>query len=403
MSGVEVLSLVANIFQVIGFAADTIRLCNDIYKGRAPDDNLGEHATTLQALSTGIESHYSAASNTQDKELEGIAKKCAIAARALEEEVRFATKHHAQGDLAATLKVAVKTLWRKNRSAKLEASLGRYQTAMESHLLSRVCKQSDAINAQQEKAFKNLNTSIQFFISQYAAGQKTLSGLIDSNMRLINQTTVKEARKIEVVVASHVSQEVSSAEQSITKLVTAKADATQAIAHNIMHHQTQGLSDRQRERFLSSLKFTAMNERRNNIKDSHHGTFMWLYNLSSDSDWEESEFSSSTHGSNAGERWDGFQEWLLSDSNIYWISGKPGSGKSTLPGNKMQNSLKGLFCTLLHQGLSRAPTALDDIFARSEAYGDKDHDTDWSVTELKSLCLATLLKYPSMHLLGRAR
>lgn len=28
--------------------------------------------------------------------------------------------------------------------------------------------------------------------------------------------------------------------------------------------------------------------------------------------------------------WDSFIDWLKSDSNIYWISGKAGSGKSTL-------------------------------------------------------------------------
>lgn len=41
MSGIEVLSLVANIFQVINFASETIRLCNGIYNGQSTRRTLG--------------------------------------------------------------------------------------------------------------------------------------------------------------------------------------------------------------------------------------------------------------------------------------------------------------------------------------------------------------------------
>lgn len=140
MSGIEALSLVANIFQVINFASETIRLCNGIYNGRAPGDNLGEYASTLQSLSSQVQSHYRTASpvDASERELERIARKCAVAARALEEEVGFATKHHAQGDLAATLRVAIKPLWRRKRLARLEESLRQYQGRMEMHLIFRV-------------------------------------------------------------------------------------------------------------------------------------------------------------------------------------------------------------------------------------------------------------------------
>ena len=140
MSGVEVLSLVANVFQVINFASETIKLCNAIYCGKAPDENLGEYASTLQSLSSEVQKHYQAEGslNTAERELGRIARKCAIAARALQEEVGFATAHHARGDLVATLHVAFKTLWRRKRLARLEGSLRQYQGRMESHLIFRV-------------------------------------------------------------------------------------------------------------------------------------------------------------------------------------------------------------------------------------------------------------------------
>lgn len=140
MSGVEILSLAANIFQVINLASGTIGLCNGIYNGRAPDEHLGEHASTLRSLSFQVQSHCQATtpSSAGERELERIARKCAVAARALEEEVEFATKHHAQGNLAATLRVAIKTLWRRNRLVRLEEALRQYQGRMESHLIFRV-------------------------------------------------------------------------------------------------------------------------------------------------------------------------------------------------------------------------------------------------------------------------
>lgn len=204
----------------------------------------------------------------------------------------------------------------------------------------------------------------------------------------------------------------------------------------------------ERRRFLGSLKFVAMNERHNHVADSHEGTFMWIFEadpvLDHDSeidDDSQTEGSSGSDGStsssvpsslapsraqgNTDKLWDNFQEWLLSESDIYWISGKPGSGKSTLvkflinsdhtqaalnrwrvgtvilshffwaPGSNIQKNIKVLFCTLLHQALSKDPTLLDGIVTKTKSYRDKDYDTDWSVTELRSLCMRTLASYPS--------
>lgn len=192
-----------------------------------------------------------------------------------------------------------------------------------------------------------------------------------------------------------------------------------------------------------------MNERRNHVTDSHEGTFDWIFDMdmSSDSEGSKSEFNPEDGSSDGFEigsdsdvltsstlsdsmlsslnnSWDNFQEWLLSESNTYWISGKPGSGKSTLvkflvtsnhtqttlnrwregavilshffwkPGSSMQKNIKGLLCSLLHQALSREPTVLDKILTQTTSYRDKDHDTDWSVRELGSLCLDTLISYP---------
>lgn len=74
---------------------------------------------------------------------------------------------------------------------------------------------------------------------------------------------------------------------------------------------------KQREKLLDSLAFPHMNARKNAITDPHPTTFEWLF-MPNDQECTQAQ------GKNS------FQEWLRSDSKIYWISGKPGSGKSTL-------------------------------------------------------------------------
>ncbi|KAF4967636.1 hypothetical protein FSARC_4831 [Fusarium sarcochroum] len=66
--------------------------------------------------------------------------------------------------------------------------------------------------------------------------------------------------------------------------------------------------------FVQRIRYDNMQERELTIKDAHEGTFRWIF---------ESNGDASTLPI-------GFKEWLESDDGIYWITGKPGSGKSTL-------------------------------------------------------------------------
>jgi hypothetical protein len=59
-----------------------------------------------------------------------------------------------------------------------------------------------------------------------------------------------------------------------------------------------------------------MENRHANIRPAHDKTFPWIFE------------SSTTPGS--GRSGSEFVEWMVSEDNLYWISGKPGSGKSTL-------------------------------------------------------------------------
>lgn len=69
-------------------------------------------------------------------------------------------------------------------------------------------------------------------------------------------------------------------------------------------------------KILSPLPFRYMNDRQSTIPLAHQRTLTWLF---STLDTRKRSRPSTS-----------FVKWLLSDGKIYWITGAPGSGKSTL-------------------------------------------------------------------------
>lgn len=140
MSGVEVLGLACNVLQIIDYASNTVTLCKNIYQGRSPSPDLKSHASDLESLSAQVQSHVQGLQSrtASERKLSDIGNKCNIAARALDEELQFLLGHQAKGNLAATLRLAVKTNWRKSRLERLQKSLAVYQNTMETYLLANL-------------------------------------------------------------------------------------------------------------------------------------------------------------------------------------------------------------------------------------------------------------------------
>ena len=239
--------------------------------------------------------------------------------------------------------------------------------------------------------------------------------------------------QVERLIKAHVTSEVSTARANISgHLTTGIKDVTDKITHYTRRLDGETVMRRRREKLLESLKFPGMNERWNHVTESYERTFEWIF----DSDGESYAGVRSDIGTPQTElrqlldaykykTWDNFHDWLKSESNIYWINGKPGSGKSTLvkfivsspltqaaldiwragaiilfhflwkPGSRMQNSVKGFLCSILHRALSRSSEALDSALGKFDKLAFKSSDTDWSTKELTCICLDVLASYPS--------
>ncbi|KAK0716299.1 hypothetical protein B0H67DRAFT_260877 [Lasiosphaeris hirsuta] len=128
---------------------------------------------------------------------------------------------------------------------------------------------------------------------------------------------------------------------------------------------------------LGSLRFPAMCQRYEEVNPAYHSTFEWIFRSELDT----------VDGSS-------FPEWLRSGHGLYWINGKPASGKSTLMryiidsgrahellrvwstghdlsvftfffwsgGTAEQRSLRGIFQSILYQFLAERPEHTKVIF-----------------------------------------
>lgn len=65
---------------------------------------------------------------------------------------------------------------------------------------------------------------------------------------------------------------------------------------------------------IESLCFSEMTDRHNRIVEAHEKTFQWIF----------------LPACARQQKWTNFSEWLEGNSRLYWVTGKAGSGKSTL-------------------------------------------------------------------------
>ncbi|RSL46999.1 hypothetical protein CEP54_013617 [Fusarium duplospermum] len=161
---------------------------------------------------------------------------------------------------------------------------------------------------------------------------------------------------------------------------------------------------------LNSLDYEDRRKRHSNIPEAHEATFSW--GLQQD--------GSGSSGS--------FRRWLSTDSKLFWVSGKPGSGKSTfmkfvadneeteqclqkwagnrelilarhfftIYGTTIQKSLEGLLRSLLHNILEGEPKLIPKLMPTRWANTSKQ--SQWTHPELESV-LRTVAKMDlSIHI-----
>ena len=193
----------------------------------------------------------------------------------------------------------------------------------------------------------------------------------------------------------------------------------QHISLEFRQHELSLSEKEHRQKYLESLWFPEINAREENIKDAHKDTYDWIFPTHENSAPRWSDL-----------RWSDFNQWLESGKGIYWISGKAGSGKSTLmryicdhdqtssslkawsapmdyilvthffwkPGNTLQKTFEGLYRSLLHQILSQHPHLIPTLISKQpQQLSDHQLIAAWTDVRLKAALSVAIEELSRSH------
>ncbi|OAL37221.1 hypothetical protein AYO20_03397 [Fonsecaea nubica] len=281
------IGLAANIVQFIDFSRRLISDAKEIYHSTngtsAENVELQDVAESLSRLSSTLISPLDP-SQAAVAQTEAEIVKIAAASRVVGDELQAAIQSLTAGDGSRkkwrSFLQALKTLWKRDKIAKLRKRLEDARSNLSVHVLSY-------ISVRQGQALQSLEDARTQYLEIDSMRLQRLETMLESLRNLVQST------------------------QDITGEHLTRID--QGLRSS--EHEAESL--RKETTILKSLVFERMAARYSAIAEAHKDTFKWIFEPSR---WPSSDPRSGIR----------FHEWLTHGEGIYWVSGKPGSGKSTL-------------------------------------------------------------------------
>ncbi|KAJ4264238.1 hypothetical protein NW762_005432 [Fusarium torreyae] len=396
-TGLEALGAASAVLSVIAFAGNIISLSYKIYDGRpTPQDELEGYAKQMRDAAEQVRTRNERVPQMTPAEtkLSEVARECIEVAEKLEKETRIITNPAQRGKIFGSIRMGLRAEGRKTKIKELDESLKRCKQIMETD-------QSIALEQQQSQGFQGLESDVQNLVSRLARGQTEIEVLV-----------TQEAK-------------------------TTRDEFSTSLATNFKALDVRFTSDNQRQRLLKSLKSEEIRLRYNEVMSPSDACFERVFasyervcrKSPEHKAWDKTNkalcFSTYLRPS-GGEvdeidrLWNSFSSWLQSNDELFWIQGKPGSGKSTLMkfiinndsterllqswspnarllshffwkiGNESQNSIKGLLCSLLHDILSDCSGGIDQVLEQFTFLASKDFYKEWSTEEAERVLFSLL-------------
>ncbi|EXJ54038.1 hypothetical protein A1O7_09375 [Cladophialophora yegresii CBS 114405] len=283
MDPVTALGLACNVVTLVEHGIEAAAVCKELYERGSLDENniIERYADSLTAANNDLQAVLKPPATTRANRLRKIAEDASKAAAELKTELN-----------------KLKLSKRDHRQAT--NTLEKQEAALQSGLLKELYIKAGQDDLARRKEFKALDQAQRDTIVHVLARLQLASSDIETSIKATG------------------------------------ASITERLDH---HHcaQTSYLQDQQRDalrvRLLDALAFPEMNERRNMIEQrvSDFGsTYGWVFGHSDDAPDEDHFFDSNSHVN-------AFVQWLRSGQGLFWVSGEPGSGKSSLMDYIYQN------------------------------------------------------------------
>lgn len=409
MSGMEplaALGLACNIMQLLSFGGEAISLCRKVYKTGEIDPSLKDYSGQTAKICENLNDTLTQRQLNLEPDalaLQQRATMCKAAADRLNRELELLTPTIGASGWRRGFTAPIKAIRHKHHLSELEKDLDNLKSGLDTQLLVKIFDLVDPAKLKTEILAESkglLATTLQ----QVASGQQDLSQQIlkalEGAQDRLNSEYLRNQRMIEQHMA--------------------------ATTRDLRHERTrvqQEKSDNEKRRdwdqLLKSLHFDARTERVNMIRQEYSDTCRWIFRPSTEYGLASDHNPQQGYPGSHPQTWPCFTTWLQSKGQpIYWICGKPGSGKSTLmkfiasdespirdsleqwqpdvqllshyfwlAGSPMQNNIKGFLCSLVYQVLSQDVSAALNLLESNPDIARKSSAVDWDPTELRRILI----------------
>ncbi|KAL9073650.1 MAG: hypothetical protein Q9157_004660 [Trypethelium eluteriae] len=296
-----------------------------------------------------------------------------------------------------SIRMSIKTLWYKEKMEAMENMLS--------------------------KARDNLNVAFLVYMNSKQATSTSQSEILRSTTRVegsilnaVNSSSGSIRDEIRLLAEQLERTSLDATQnQTILQFAVSNRDFLESLSDQLnsilsQHNDVQALTEERQvadaqQKILDSLHFPQVQERRHQIHEAHNETYRWILRP----------------GLDQRRRGDDMVAWLSSKMEtrkIYWVCGKPGSGKSTLmrflddnisvrdhmfpwaadctvlkaqwffwgPGNKLQKSMDGLLRSLLMQLLEQTPNLVPQVVPLGKwraARTSVNRTIEWTESDLR--------------------
>jgi len=309
--------------------------------------------------------------------------------------------------------LALRTILKKEQIEGLVSRLEGYQQDLSLRLLALLNAKTDLHSSEVTQRLNNLETASNRIVqiltftqssSESSASPRDLTGDPENK----SQNTRRE-KVLRVILGLEDGTTLSVADQnfaiagqedsvpgnSIERVITFRDQSNTGPVKTVSNDRFSPLSTK----VLAALHYRGLQSRFSDTAIAHHDTYEWIFEAP-----EEAR------------RWSHFAEWLRSGNSLYWISGKAGSGKSTLmkyicsnlettqllefwrdgstllqarfffwaAGHTLQSSHEGLLRGLLYTLLAQCPRLIPSVFPEicTEIVAGRKLDLTWTLPEL---------------------
>ncbi|KAF8859935.1 hypothetical protein BDZ45DRAFT_741784 [Acephala macrosclerotiorum] len=315
LEGLAAFAVAGTVFQFVEFAGKVVKTSYQIVRNAngdaEPDSESRTTAANLAYLASKLERPLrlqdSFGPSTQDEQcLLDICHGCQTVAEELLRRLKGFDSYGKPRPFE-TFRRAIVITWTHKERAKLTHQLHVYKGALEMRILVGLRENMNLLEIQQSARFDALDNYTKTIITSMLDKQS----MLQDDLRIQTAAIAYRLNRIETATTKRLDRNMQSILDALDQM-TMNSYSASGVSRPILQPEEQDIQRGVEIAVISNLHYPCLADRHEDIPEAHQKTFRWIFQEDSTGPWAS------------------FHDWLQSGSGLYWISGKAGSGKSTL-------------------------------------------------------------------------